>query len=187
MGIQKILVVLGSPRKNGNTTILANQAIEGAKEADAEVENVRLQGLNIAPCNACDACRKSGHCTIDDDMIPLYDKIEKADAILLASPVYWFNMSAQMKLFIDRTYAVESNGRYALTGKRIGIIMAYADSDPLESGAINAIHSFQDMCRFVKADIVGIVHGCAEHPGEIEKRPEVLKAAHKLGKKLAGE
>ena len=62
--------------------------------------------------------------------------------------------------------------------------MAYEDPDPLKSGAMNAIRSFQDIFNYVKADIVGIVHGCAEHPGEIEKSPVVLKKAYKLGRKL---
>jgi len=91
---KKILVVFGSPRKNGNSTILANKLVEGATESGADVETIFLQGLKIAPCNACDACRKKPNagCAIKDDMIPLYKKIEQAKAIVLATPTYWFSV-----------------------------------------------------------------------------------------------
>nr|MDO8088888.1 flavodoxin family protein [Candidatus Sigynarchaeum springense] len=184
---KNVLIVLGSPRKNGNSTILANNCADGARQAGADVEVVTLQGLNIAPCNACDACRKKpgAGCTINDDMIPLYKKIEQADAIVLATPTYWFNMSAQLKTFIDRTYAMEKGGKYGFSGKTFGIIMTYADVDAFAAGAVNALRSFQDMCAFVGSRIAGIVHGSAEHPGDIKKDGAALKAAFDLGKKLA--
>ena len=182
-----MLVVLGSPRKNGNSTILANKLVEGATEAGADVETIFLQGLKIAPCNACDACRKNPKvgCAIKDDMIPIYKKIERADAIVLASPVYWFNMSAQLKTFIDRTYAMEKDGKYGFSGKVFGIIMTYADVDAFAAGAVNALRSFQDMCAFVGSKIAGIVHGSAEHAGDIASNEALLQAAFDLGKKLA--
>src|SRR5271157_279277 len=189
MAEKKMLVVLGSPRKNGNSTILANKLVEGATEAGAEVETIFLQGMKIAPCNACDACRKNpkAGCAIKDDMIPLYKKIERADAIVLASPTYWFNMSAQMKAFIDRTYAMEKDGKYGFSGKIFGIIMTYADVDAFDAGAVNALRSFQDMCAFVGSKIVGIVHGSAEKAGEINDNEKLLQAAFDRGTKLAIE
>nr|MDO8109152.1 flavodoxin family protein [Candidatus Sigynarchaeota archaeon] len=187
---QNVLVVLGSPKKNGNSAILANKLVEGVKEAGADVESVYLQGLKIAPCSACDACVKNpkAGCVIKDDMIPLYKKIEKATAIVFVSPTYWFNISAQLKLFIDRSYALRpGENKYAFSDKKVGIIMTFADTDPFTSGAANALHSFQDICNFVGAKIIGIVYGSAEHPGEIEKNETVMKAASDLGKKIVEE
>ncbi|MEX2680043.1 MAG: flavodoxin family protein [Candidatus Sigynarchaeota archaeon] len=185
---QNVLIVLGSPRKNGNSTILANKCADGAREAGADVEVVALQGLDIAPCNACDACIKKpgAGCVINDDMIPLYKKIEQATAIVFATPTYWFNMSAQLKLFIDRAYALRpGKEKYAFSDKKVGIIMTYADVDPFAAGAVNALRSFQDICNFVGATIVGMVHGSAEQPGDIKKNEAIMKSAFDLGKKLA--
>ncbi|HME55141.1 MAG TPA: flavodoxin family protein [Candidatus Lokiarchaeia archaeon] len=80
--------------KNENSTILANKLVEGATEAGADVETIFLQGLKIAPCNACHACRKNpkAGCVINDDMIPLYKKIEQSDTIVLATPTYGFSI-----------------------------------------------------------------------------------------------
>jgi multimeric flavodoxin WrbA len=188
MAKQRVLVVLGSPRKNGNSAILAAKCADAAKEAGAEVESVFLQGLKIAPCNACDACVKKPEigCVIKDDMIPLYKKIEQATAIVFVTPTYWFNMSAQLKLFIDRAYALRpGKDKYAFSDKRVGIIITYADNDPFAAGAVNTLRSFQDMCKFVGADIVGSVYGSAEQPGDINKNQAVINAARELGKLLA--
>jgi multimeric flavodoxin WrbA len=187
MAKQRVMVVLGSPRKNGNSAILANKCVDGAREAGAEVESVFLQGLKIAPCNACDACIKNPKtgCVIKDDMIPLYKKIEQATVIVFVTPTYWFNMSAQLKLFIDRAYAMRPGpGKYAFSDKKVGIIMTFADVDPFAAGAVNALRSFQDMCKFVGADLVGCVYGSAENPGDISKNDTIIQAAFDLGKKL---
>ncbi len=185
---QQVLIILGSPRKNGNSAILANKLVEGAKEAGADVETIFLQGMKIAPCNACDACVKKpeGGCVIKDDMIPLYKKIEQATAIVFVTPTYWFNMSAQLKLFIDRSYALRpGKGKYGFSDKKVGIIVTYADVDPFAAGAVNTLRSFQDICNFVGSTIVGMVYGSAENPGDIKKNEAVVQAAYDLGKKLA--
>ncbi len=185
---QTILIILGSPRKNGNSAILATKCADAAKEAGADVESIFLQGLNIAPCNACDACVKKpeGGCVIKDDMIPLYEKIRSSTAIVFVTPTYWFNMSAQLKLFIDRSYALRpGKGKYGFSDKKVGIIITYADVDPFASGAVNTLRSFQDICNFVGSTIVGTVYGSAENPGDIKKNEAVLQAAFDLGKKLA--
>ena len=142
------------PPKNGNIAILAQKLTEGVEANGGTVEQIILQNLKIAPCNACDACigKKSKGCVINDDMQSLYPKLKETDSIVFATPTYWFNMSAQMKLFIDRIYAVRDQGNYAFYQKKVGILMTYADVDENSSGAINAIRSFQDMCEFVEAE-----------------------------------
>jgi multimeric flavodoxin WrbA len=188
MAKQRVLVVLGSPRKNGNSTILANKCADGAREAGADVESIFLQGLKIAPCSACDVCVKKPEsgCIIKDDMIPLYKKVEQATAIVFVTPTYWFNMSAQLKLFIDRSYALRpGKGKYGFSDKKVGIIITYADVDPFAAGAVNTLRSFQDICNFVGSTIVGMVYGSAENPGDIIKNEAVVQAAYDLGKKVS--
>jgi multimeric flavodoxin WrbA len=184
---KRILVVKGSPREKGNSSLLADQLVEGARASGAEVEVFILQNMNIQACNACDACQESPEngCILEDDMQKLYPKLRLADAIAIASPVYWFTMSAQTKLFIDRWYALESPQGNALKGKTFGVILTYGDTDPVTSGAINAIRSFEDMFRFIKADIAGFVYGSASQAGEIRSQTDLLEKAFKLGQKLA--
>jgi len=182
----KVLIVVGSPRKRGNSSSLARQVAAGAQAAGAAVETYYLHEMKIKPCNACDACRKKpgAGCVLKDDMRKLYPKLRSADAIVVASPVYWFTVSAQTKLFMDRWYALGSDDGYELAGKRFGIVMTYADADPFVSGAVNALRTFQDACRFLGAEIVGMVYGSAWRAGEILRNKSVMKEAYALGKKL---
>ena len=184
---KKILVFMGSPRKNGNSAILAKEAINGAKAAGAQIESFYLHGMKINPCTACDACRrkKQKDCILKDDMNPLYSKLRQADAIVNATPVYWFTVSAQTKLFMDRWYAMGGEGGYPFKGKKFGIILTYADEDPFGSGAVNALRTFQDAVSFLKAEIAGLVYGSAWEAGEIKKNKTLLKKARQLGKDLA--
>ena len=186
---RKIMIVVGSPRKKGNTSTLAKQVATGAKACGAVVETFHLHAMKIKPCNACDACRrKAGSgCVLKDDMRKLYPKLRSADAIVVASPIYWFTVSAQTKLFMDRWYALGSDAGYELAGKRFGIVLAYADADPFISGAVNALRTFQDACSFIGAKIVGMVYGSAWKAGEIRRNKSVMKEAYGLGKKLAAE
>lgn len=103
----KILIILGSPRKKGNTETLVETVLSTAlEELEAEVEYIHLQSLKtLSPCLSCAACHKSGECIIKDDMIPLYDKVDTADILFLVTPVYFYGPSAQMKTFIDRFQA----------------------------------------------------------------------------------
>jgi multimeric flavodoxin WrbA len=179
-----ILIFKGSPREKGNSSLLADKAAEGAQAAGSEVELFSLHRLDIRPCDACDDCQETGVCVLKDDMQPLYPKLLSADAILIASPIYWFTISAQTKLFIDRWYALESTQGNALKGKHFGIILTYGDTDVYTSGAINAIRTFQDMLRYIKAELIGMVYGTASQEGDVLKQPELLGQAYKLGVKL---
>ena len=183
---KKILVLLGSPRKKGNSTTLAQKIIEGAEAAGAAVEKIYLHGLNIAPCHACYGCAKPGSksCVIDDDMQPIYQKLIDADAWVIASPVYWFTVSAQTKVFMDRCFALFNIKKEVFAGKKIAIAMSYGDSDAFNSGCVNALRTFQDAFAYVGANIVGMVYGSAEKPGEIESNQSLMQAAEVLGQKL---
>ena len=183
---KKIIVVLGSPRKNGNSATLARQVIAGAEASGAEVESFYLHDMDIRPCRACDACQEDidKNCVMDDDMQILYPKVRAADVIVIASPIYWFTVSAQTKLFIDRCYALGGPQGYALEGKQIGIVLAYGDSDPYNSGAVNAIRTFQDAFNFVGAELAGMVYGSATDAGEIAENQKLMEAAYQLGERL---
>jgi len=171
-----VLVLLGSPRKKGNSTVLAQQIIRGVESVGAKAETVYLNGLNIKPCQGCYSCKKkdSSGCAVDDDMQALYPKLHESDAWVIASPVHFFNMSAQTKIFLDRCFA---------------LFKSYGDSDVFNSGCVNALRSFQDAFRYVGARIVGMVYGSSsdgyEGPGEIASNTELMKQAEELGRKLA--
>lgn len=179
-----VLVFKGSPRQNGNSSSLADRAVEGAKAAGASVEVFSLHTMNIRPCDACDTCQETGVCVLKDDMQLLYPKLTRADAIIIASPIYWFTINAQTKLFIDRWYGLESPNGNALKGKQFGVLLTYGDTDPYSSGAINAIRTFQDMLRYIGANIRGLVYGTALDVGDVQKQPELMERAYRLGEKL---
>ena len=181
-----VLVFKGSPRENGNSSSLADKAVEGANAAGAEVEVFLLHRMNIQPCDACDTCQETGVCVLMDDMQELYPKLTRADAIIIASPIYWFTMNAQTKLFIDRWYALQGVQGNSLKGKQFGILLTYGDSDPYSSGAINAIRTFQDMLRYLEAELSGLVYGSANDVGDVQKQPELMERAYQIGKHLAG-
>ena len=184
-----VVALLGSPRKKGNSTVLAKQIIRGVESVGAKVETVYLNGLNIKPCQGCYACKKknSTGCAVDDDMQSLYPKLKGSDAWIIASPVYWFSMSAQTKIFMDRCFALwnEDQEINPLYKKRIAIAMSYGDSDPFNSGCVNALRSFQDAYRYAGAEIIGMVYGSADEPGEISSNAELMAQAKEIGKKLA--
>jgi multimeric flavodoxin WrbA len=183
--MKNILILKGSPREKGNSATLADRAAEGARKASAQVEDVYLHGLDIRPCDACNECAK-GPCIIEDDMQALYPKIAAADSLLLAGPVYWFTISAQLKLCIDRWYAWQYTNWKEISRKQFGFILTYGDTDLYSSGGINAIHTFESLCRFLKGEIVGIVHGTLDDQGDALRHPELLQQAYDLGRLMAG-
>jgi len=187
--VSKILVVQGSPRKKGNSIALAEQIAKGAESVGAAAERIYLHDKNISPCQACYACQRpdSSGCAIDDEMQPIYKKLIDADCWIIASPVYWFTMSAQTKLFMDRCFALQAYKKDAFAGKQIAIAMSYGDTDTFNSGCVNALRTFQDAFRYVGANMVGMVYGSAEKPGEIKSNQSLMDQAEALGKKLVGK
>ena len=183
---KQVLVILGSPRRKGNSATLADRISRGAKSAGAEVETVFLQDLKISPCRGCNTCQKpdSKGCANKDDMQKIYPKLINADAWVIASPVYWFTMSAQTKIFMDRCYALPAYAENPFVGKRIAIAMSYGDVDPFRSGCVNALRAFQDAFRYAGAKIAGIVYGSAMEAGEIANNEALMREAEELGKRL---
>ena len=183
---KKVLVILGSPRRRGNSAALASRVAAGARASGADVETFFLHAMDIRPCTACDACRGDieRDCIMDDDMRLLYPRLRRAHAWVIASPIYWFTVSAQTKLFMDRWYALGGPGGYHLKGKRMGIVLTYEDVDPFLSGAVNALRTLQDAFRHVHAHYVGAVYGSAAKPGEIRTNRALMRDAFRLGRAL---
>ena len=104
--MKKVLILEGSPRRNGNSAILSEEFARGAKEAGGDVEKVWITGKKIAGCLGCNGCyRNGGECVLKDDMAEIREKMLAADVIVLVSPIYFYSMTAQMKAVIDRSYA----------------------------------------------------------------------------------
>jgi len=125
--VVKILGIVGSPRKGGNTEIMVREALEAAQKAGAETELILVVDKNISPCDACGACEENGICKIKDDMQMIYQQLKLADGIIFGTPVYFINVSAQAKTIIDRTYAFlrtrELRGKVAaalVVARRVG-------------------------------------------------------------------
>lgn len=132
----KIIGFIGSPRKDGNTAWVVNKILEGAKDAGAKTQSWCFNDLDIRPCSGCLGCKK-GHptCVTHDDMQKLYKEIETADALILGSPVYMGQMSAQAKIFTDRLFAQISprfspHYREKTVKKKLLLVFTQGNPDP---------------------------------------------------------
>ena len=141
--MKKIVILNGSPRKNGKTASLVNAFVEGAKSTGNEVREYYLQGMNIGGCLACEACsRNGGKCVQRDDMDTVSDAYEWADVIVFASPMFWSTISGQLKTCIDRLYAVQNKLGYTTT-RETALLMTARGND--YSYALDFYHIFTEM------------------------------------------
>jgi multimeric flavodoxin WrbA len=120
----KAIGIVGSPRKNGNTEFLTKHTLKSIAEEGLETELIRLAGLDIRPCTACDACLKKEQCPIKDDMFPIYEKMKQAEAIILASPVYFSSVSALLKGLMERAGFIAGRNGKVFQGKVGGPLVA---------------------------------------------------------------
>ena len=178
-------VILSSPRKGANSSALALSMAEGFKEAGGNFEVIDLAGLDISPCLACEACqRNGGKCVQVDGMQTVYPQVTAADVLILATPIYWFNMSAQLKIFLDRCFAVALSESGSFAKKTLAVALAYGDQDPFVSGGVNAIRCFQDICTYTGAKWGGCIYGAAMDRQVLAKDKDLLAKARELGKGL---
>lgn len=185
----KFLTIWGSPRRGGNSDLLLNAFNEGAAQAGAEVERIALRELKISPCLEIYHCFKDGTCPIQDDMRPLYDKLIGADVVALASPIFFYSVSAQAKAFIDRTQALWAR-RYRVKldfpgPERQGVLLCTAATHGklLFVGARLVAKYFFDAINVSYAAEI-FVRG-VDDKGDILQQPEVLEGARDLGRRLA--
>jgi multimeric flavodoxin WrbA len=187
VGQPTILAVTGSPRVHGNCAILIEEFRRGAEACGVAVDAIRLHDLTIRPCSACRACKDSdtANCVIEDDMREVYPKIRTAPALLIVSPIYWWNLAAQTKLFIDRCDALDGPSGSALAHKKVGAIIVYGGEDAIASGAVNAIRSLQDAFAYISMEVVGIAHGIAWEAGSVRQNETLMGKARELGRNMA--
>jgi len=113
----KVVAIVGSPRIGGNTEILTREALRVIEAAGLETEMIRLAEKKVLPCNACGACTSGEVCSIDDDLMPLYNKVKEADGLIIASPVYFGSATPLLKAFMDRVGYISLNNGYPLARK----------------------------------------------------------------------
>ena len=186
----RVLGIAGSPRRGSNTDLLLAEVLKGAKSRGAEVKTIILNELDIAPCQHCDACFKTGKCKFNDDMQLVYQELEKADRIVLASPIHFMGVTAQTKAMIDRCQALWAR-KHKLNIPPLG---NRRDRKGLfvSVGGSKVANLFQPALSTVKAlftslDIsyVGeITFPGIDDKGDIMKHPDSLRKAHLAGQRL---
>ena len=174
---RKILVVTGSPRMNGNTDLLADAFIEGAKSSDNKVYRFDAGKADIKGCMDCKYCFKNeGKCRQEDDMQEAYKLLRECDVLVFVSPICYFNFSAQMKAFIDRMYCGIPNP-FATKSSALLTVQAGAELD----GASNAIGAYKMIVGFSEWEDLGIITVPAvADAGAIKGNPK-LDEAYELG------
>ena len=184
----KVLGILGSPRVGGNSDILLDQALAGAKGVGAEAEKIVLSKKKIAGCLDCGKCNETGICAIKDDMQEIHKKILEADVVIHSVPVYFWAMTSQMKTYLDRWCAffdaewrLHKAYRPKMKGKRIGLITLCGDSNVSTADPI--VHSFKNTCQFTGLNLLEVVQASAGAKGEIANNEAAKKRAYDLGKK----
>jgi multimeric flavodoxin WrbA len=174
----KILAISGSPRQDGNTVILLNEALKGAQQEGAETELYSASGKTITPCDACISCRKTGRCHIDDDMQELYPKLREADGIIMGTPIYHYTMAAQTKAIIDRTFSLDHN-QAALANKVGGVVVVAASLGVLQ--AVKDLYFYFISMQMLPANFIAAY---ANAKGEAKNLEKCLIAARSLGRQM---
>ena len=184
-GVTKIkaIGIVGSPRKNGNTEIITKHTLKAVDEEGIETELITLAGLNIQPCNACMACASKETCPIDDDVFLIYQKMKAADAIILASPVYFGSATALIKALMERTGCIgHSQGR--IWAGKVGGALVVARRAGKNFTFAQLTYWFQILGFFIPGSTYWNV-AIGREKGEVEKDEEGLKTAWDFGKNIA--
>lgn len=186
----KVLGIMGSPRIGGNSDILLDQALAGAKKAGAEVEKIILNLKKISGCQDCKKCNQTGICALKDDMPEIHQKILETNAVIHSGPVYFWSMTAQMKAYLDRWCAFfDADWKWhkavypKMKGKRIGLITVCGDLNVHTADPI--VHSFKTTAEFTKLSWIGAVMASASNKGEIAKDERAKREAFELGRQAA--
>ena len=189
----KVLGIYGSPRKNGNSDQLLDKALEGAQAAGADVKRVYARDLKMCGCLECGGCDKTGKCVVEDDMQNVYPLLEEAQAIFLASPIFFYGITSQVKALVDRCQALWS--KRMLTkgteerktfegGNGYLIAVGATRGQNLFEGAQLTARYFYDALDMVYEG--GIFFRRLEKKTAVSENPETLQEALNLGRKVAG-
>jgi multimeric flavodoxin WrbA len=184
----KVLGIMGSPRIKGNTDLLLEEALKGAKSQGAEVEKIVVDKLKIAPCKEYLGCFKDGNCVIRDDMDDIYPKLLGADVVIIASPMFFYGVSSQAKALIDRCQALWARKHILKqslpnSGRKGAFIAVGATKGKrLFEGAILTVKYFFEAIGVEYADEL-LMRG-VDARGEIKEHPIALSDAFELGKRV---
>ena len=173
----KILALIGSPRKGGNTDILVDKFLEGAELKEHVYEKIYLHKYNISSCIACNICKKNKYvCTMKDEMQEIYPKIDTSDVVVFGTPNYWFGPSAKMKLLIDRLLPYTSNKN--LEGKK-GILIVAAADGPEACGPL--LEMFRMSFEYLNMKFIGHILGTAYKKKDILDDEKSMDESFRLG------
>ena len=176
-----VLAIVGSPRVKGNTSYLVDQALEAIAEAGIETEKIMLSQYEINPCLGHDACASYETCIQKDDAGWILDKFRTADGVILATPVYYYNVSAQMKAFIDRNYWLYKHDQ-KYQSRAVGFIVV-AD----QAGIEDTLHTLNQFAEDFGVSDEGmfIASGYASEIGDVTKNLSLVGEARQLGRHMA--
>lgn len=184
----KIIGIIGSPRKGSNTEIYVKKALESAENAGADTEIINLATAEIEPCIACNICKNTGECAIYDDMREINDKLREAQGIIIGSPVYFGNVTSQLKMFMDRSRPLRID--FKLKNKVAGAISVGASRNGGQETTLSAIHQFlliQD--TIIVGDGAPLGHyggaGVSGAAGDAAEDDAGLETSANLGKRVA--
>ena len=191
---RKVLVISSSPRRDGNSRLLADAALEGVREAGQSAELVHLDDHLEAFLRDCRLCRSAeGYCTIGDGFDALFrEKFLPADGIVLATPIYWYGVSGQLKAFFDRMFcyiaaSYPESDKIAgdLVGKKIALLLSSEES--YTGASLGILHEIQEYARYTHSAFVGSVQGIGNKRGDVLRDPgDPVGRARELGRRLFG-
>lgn len=178
----KILGLVGSPRKSGNTDIIIDEIIKGSRDANIETEKIYLNKLNIHPCDACNSCFKTGKCKYDDDFSSVTKIMEESDVWIIGTPVYWWGPTSFLKAFIDRWYAFDLKRNF-FQGKQMILVIVSGGGDVSYSRHI--IGMFEDITQYLGIKLKDrIICGGVSRKGDVLKNKEIIQNAYSIGSNL---
>lgn len=176
---KKVLILSGSPRKGGNSDLLCDEFMRGAKEAGHQVEKIRVQEKKVACCIACYACRNTGVCAIKDDMAEIMQKMIECDVMVLASPVYFYSVDAQLKAVIDRSVCRWTE----VKNKEMYYIMTAADEE--KTSMETTLACFRGYADCVEGAVEkGVIYGTGVYEAGEVKEKAVMQEAYQMGKNI---
>ncbi len=177
---KKVLILSGSPRRGGNSDLLCDEFLRGAAEAGNQAEKIFLRDRRIAPCNACYYCTQSGgRCAISDDMGEVLDKMQAADVIVMASPVYFYSIDAQMKALIDRCVARWTS----IPDKEFYYIMTAAeDSETVMDCTLECFRGFAACLDGAKE--MGVIQAKGVYEAGAVRATGYMQQAYEMGRRV---
>lgn len=178
---KQVLGIVGSPRRKGNTDLLVDEVLEGAKDVGGATSKVILDVLDIRPCKGCFACSETGVCVQDDDMKELVEQMKASQVWVLGTPIYWWGPSAQFKAFLDRWVSIS---REHFRGKRV--VLAIPMGGGSESYAQHTVGMLRDVFDYLGIDHVATIlaPGFGKR-GEVKTAHTILEEARQAGKNAA--